>query len=45
MFCEDGEILRIAVSNVNRLSQIAMLKRKKQKTSMTILEINFLCCF
>ena len=32
MFCEDGEILRAAVSNVNRLSQIAMLKRKKQKT-------------
>ena len=32
MFCEDGEILRTAVSNVNRLSQIAMLKRKKQKT-------------
>ena len=45
MFCKDGEILRTAVSNVNRLSQIAMLKRKKQKTSMTILEINFLCCF
>ena len=32
MFCEDGEILRTAVSNVNRLSQIAMMKRKKQKT-------------
>ena len=32
MFCEDGEILRTAVSNVNRLSQIAMLKCKKQKT-------------
>ena len=32
MFCEDGKILRTAVSNVNRLSQIAMLKRKKQKT-------------
>ena len=32
MFCEDGEILRSAVSNVNRLSQIARLKRKKQKT-------------
>ena len=32
IFCEDGEILRSAVSNVNRLSQIARLKRKKQKT-------------
>ena len=32
MFCEDGEILRTVVSNVNRLSQIAMLKHKKQKT-------------
>ena len=32
MFCEDGEILGTAVSNVNRLSQIVMLKRKKQKT-------------
>ena len=29
MFCEDGEILRTVVSNVNRLSQIAMLKHKK----------------
>ena len=32
MFCEDGEILRTAVSNVNLLSQISMLNRKKQKT-------------
>ena len=33
MFCEDGEILRTVVSNVNRLSQIGMLKhKKKQKT-------------
>ena len=32
MFYEDGKILRTAVSNVNRLSQIAMLKRKKQKS-------------
>ena len=31
MFCKDGEILRTAVSNVNRLSQMAMFKRKKQK--------------
>ena len=29
MFWEDGEILRTAISNVNRHSQIAMLKRKK----------------
>ena len=32
MFCEDGEILRTAVSNVNLYSQISMLNRKKQKT-------------
>ena len=32
MFCKDGEILRTAVSYVNQLSQIAMLKSKKQKT-------------
>ena len=32
MFCEDGEVLKTAVSNVSRLFQIAMLKRKKQKT-------------
>ena len=32
MFCEDGKISRTAVSNVNQPSQIAMLKRKKQKT-------------
>ena len=29
MFCKYGEILRTAVSNVNQLSQIAMVKRKK----------------
>ena len=32
MFCEDGEILRTAVSNANWVSQMEMLKRKKQKT-------------
>ena len=32
MFCEDGEILRTAISNVNLLSQISMLNRKRQKT-------------
>ena len=32
MFCKDGEILRITISNVNQLSQIPMLNNKKQKT-------------
>ena len=32
MFCKDGEILRTTIGNVNQLSQIAMLKHKKQKT-------------
>ena len=44
MFCEDGEILRTAVSNVKRLSQITMLnvkKKEKRKPSRTILEIIF----